>query len=118
MAKLIYINAQGIQQCEEVGPGGGCNDKSKEIWNENTDGPIDPELLLHVGSLKRDGKEIKVDDAEGKKNAEAKLKYQAESEKSEKEKSVRKEIFKSINKAATVEEVRAVLKALLEELGL
>lgn len=62
MRKLIFVDSNEIQKIIDIGEGGGCSDPSKEIWNENTDGPIAEEMIAMVGGLVRDGKSLIVDD--------------------------------------------------------
>lgn len=117
MAKLIYNNPVGLQVCQEVGPGGGCADKSMEVWNEVVDGPISEKMLAKLGGLKRVKSGLIVDErmlaAQEAKLAE----IRAAEEKAAQERNERLAAIASVDVVTTTEELKTVTKALIKEFG-
>lgn len=115
--KLIWNSNSGIQECMDIGVGGGCNDKSKEIWNENTDGKLDPDLLKMVGGLVRKGDKIFFDQGTMDAQNEALAEIQSEKDKKAKEKESRIAMLQNVASAKTVEDLQAILSAVCVEMG-
>lgn len=112
---LVWNRPDGIQELAKVGSNGGCNDKTQEVWNENTDGKIDLSMLKQVGGLVRKGKLLIFDPAVKEKDDVLKAAAQAEVDRLYKEKQARLALLDSIEKASSVEELRGILAALITE---
>lgn len=114
---LIWNTEDGKQVLSMIGVGGGCTDKECEVWNENVDGPF-PMKLTMIGGLVRKGKELVYDEALMAKQKE----LEAAAEKAAAEKAQakidRQELFRNVEKASSLEELKAVLKAVIDEANL
>ncbi len=117
MAKLIFINPDGFQDVMEIGVGGGCNDKSKEIWNETIDGVLDPKLLSLVGGLVRRGGRVFFDESTKAKNDAIVVGIEDAKKQEAAEKDARVAMLKNVASAKSLEDLQATLSAMCVELG-
>lgn len=101
----------------EVGEGGGCNDKNKEIWNENLDGIMPEKMIELVGGLVKKGKELIYDDALMAKQKELIAIKEKEYARLQEEKAARLSIIEKVDGVSSLEDLRSVLSALIKELG-
>lgn len=63
MFKIVVNSPRGIQEVIKVESTGGYFEKSRVVWDERADGPLDPELAKSIGGLVRENGALKVDDA-------------------------------------------------------
>lgn len=60
--KLLIINLDDEQEIIKINQSGSYYDKSKVMWDERIDGKLDSEIEQHVGYLKREDKQLVIDD--------------------------------------------------------
>lgn len=114
--KLVYLNSEDIQVCDEVGVGGKCNDPSREIWNENTDGPLGAEFLAAVGGLVRNGDSLSIDAQMLADHATALAAIEAEKEALENERIERLSLINAVHTDSSLKDVCDAFVALRTEL--
>lgn len=120
MIKLLIDNPQGIQEIIEVDDGGGYFDSSRIIYDERIHGPMDEfAIRAHLGSWSRDGQKRFVHDPAKKVTHDNAVDIFTSSQASQETKrSNRKNILKAVRSANTLAEVKTVLIAIVEHLGL
>lgn len=119
MAKLIVNAPGGIQEIIEVKEGGGYFDESLVVWDERKDGPLPASDEARVGGLARNPDGTLFLDAARKKQTDDAVKAIKDTDDKKKaDKQTRKQIFKALKNAVTVDDLKAVLIALVQELDL
>lgn len=116
MAKLLYVDDEGLQRVAELGPGASETFTHPVLWDERKDGPLvfDP---ARVGGYERVGSSLLFAGAKKEEqDADVEAKALEAAAIAEKEQATRAQLL-DVDKVSTVEELRAVVKALIEKLG-
>jgi hypothetical protein len=118
MIKLIVNDIDGIQRVIEVEESGKYFDETFVVWDERKDGKLTDEQLALVGGLtKQDGKLVVSEQL--KKQSEDLIKAKVDAEnKVKSDRQARVLVIQGLDKANTVVELKAVLKAIIDELKL
>lgn len=119
MAKLLVDNPLGIQEVIQVGEGGGYFDPERVLWDERIHGVMDEAgMVSNIGGWARDKNGALVFDAAKKISSDsAKAANDAKRADQESKKDARIAALKSAKSANTPAELKAVLVALVEHLG-
>lgn len=116
MKNLIVDTPSGKQEVISVGIGGGYFDTTLVVWDERINGPIPPEVVSALGSLKRaeDGS-LNLDDKDRKAIHEQAVTKDTQAIDAVKQ---RKNRLKALASANTLPELKAAIIDIVKLLGL
>jgi hypothetical protein len=118
---LLIDDIDGIQKIITVYEGGGYFDSTKVLWDSRIDGPVTSVIIdpTKLGGWKRDAQNTFVFDPVKKSTSDAAVIAKQNAQTNEAATVLaRKSAIKAVSSAATAADLKAVLVALIQHLGL
>lgn len=117
MVKLLVENTLGLQEILEIDKTGSYYDQSKVLWDERLHGKLPDVAVEKLGGIKKQDGVLVFDAAVKASTDQKKAAIEAVETEKESKKNTRRELLAAVDAANDVPSLKAVLKALLEELG-